>query len=63
MLNNVTATLNNDLDLRMKCLRLEIQSSCSCEVTNIAMEYYNFLTGKSDPMLVISAFNPSIKFN
>jgi hypothetical protein len=63
MLNNVTVTLNNDLDLRMKCLELAIQSGCSCEVTNIAMRYYNFLTGKNNPILVISAFNPSTKFN
>ena len=63
MLNNVTVTLNNDLDLRMKCLELAIQSSCSCEVTNIAKEYYNFLTGKNDPMLVISGFNSNTKFN
>lgn len=63
MLNNLTVTSNNDVDLRMKCLELAIQSSCSCEVTNIAMEYYNFLTGKNDPMLVISAFTPNTKFN
>ncbi|EER22574.1 hypothetical protein REIS_1808 [Rickettsia endosymbiont of Ixodes scapularis] len=55
--------LNNDLNLRMKCLELAIQSSCSCEVTNIAMEYYNFLTAKNDPMMFISTFSPNTKFN
>ncbi|KDO02751.1 hypothetical protein REISMN_01720 [Rickettsia tamurae subsp. buchneri] len=59
----VEIMLNNDLNLRMKCLELAIQSSCSCGVTNIAMEYYNFLTGKNDPLIFISTFNSSNKFN
>ncbi|MCC8399468.1 MAG: hypothetical protein LN563_02700 [Rickettsia endosymbiont of Platyusa sonomae] len=59
----VEIMLDNDLDLRMKCLELAIQSSCSCEVTNIAREYYNFLTCRNDPMTIISAFNPSTKLN
>lgn len=61
MLNNVI--LNSDVDLRIKCLELAIQSSCSCEVTKIATKYYDFLTGKNDPLIFISTFNSSNKFN
>ncbi|WP_341764061.1 hypothetical protein [Candidatus Tisiphia endosymbiont of Beris chalybata] len=59
----VEIMLNNDLNLRIKCLELAIASSCNGEITEIAMKYYNFLTGKNDPMIFISAFNPSMKLN
>lgn len=55
--------LNNDLDLRIRCLELAIQSSGNREVVDIAAKYYNFLTAKNDPLMFISAFPSNTKFN
>ncbi len=55
--------LNNDIELRMKCLELAIQSNCSCEVTEIAMKYYNVLIGQNNSMMIVSTWQSNTKFN
>ncbi|WP_375318646.1 hypothetical protein [Candidatus Tisiphia endosymbiont of Oplodontha viridula] len=63
MLNNVKVTLYHDLDLRMKCLELAIQSHCSCDAVDVATNYYNFLTGQNDNIPFALALTNKMNFN
>lgn len=53
----------SDIELKMQCLKLAIQSHCSCDAVDVATNYYNFLTGQNDNIPFALALTNKMNFN
>jgi hypothetical protein len=53
----------SDIELKIECLKLAIQSHCSCDAVDVATNYYNFLTGQNDNIPFTLALTNKMNFN
>ncbi len=61
MISNIM--LRSDIELKMECLKLAIQSNCSCDAVDVATHYYNFLIGQNGNITFTLPFTNKINFN
>ncbi|UCM85577.1 MAG: hypothetical protein LF885_06395 [Rickettsia endosymbiont of Culicoides impunctatus] len=53
----------SDIELKIECLKLAIQSHCSCDAVDVATNYYNFLIGQNDNIPFALTLTKKMNFN
>ena len=61
--NYSNVMFTSDIELKMECLKLAIQSNCSCDAVDVATNYYNFLIGQNDNIPFVLALTNKMNFN
>lgn len=47
----------NDMELKLECLKLAIQSCCSCDAVDLARHYYQFLMENNENIPIQFSIN------
>ncbi|WP_341788933.1 hypothetical protein [Rickettsia endosymbiont of Lasioglossum villosulum] len=53
----------SDVELKLECLKLAIQSCCSYDAVDVAKQYYRFLVENSENVPVQFLFNNKANLN